>query len=74
MTDYPEAKWAIPGLIPDGVTILAGPKSRGKSFISLDNADHLLSKAADAEYVGKTLASWASRYLEIDSVDQNQAG
>jgi RecA-family ATPase len=36
MTDYPEAKWAIPGLIPDGVTILAGPKSRGKSFISLD--------------------------------------
>lgn len=39
-----------------------------KSFISLDNADHLLSKAADAEYVGKTLAAWASRYLEIDSV------
>jgi len=41
-----------------------------KSFISLDNADHLLSKAADAEYVGKTLAAWASRYLGIDSVDQ----
>jgi uncharacterized OsmC-like protein/alpha/beta superfamily hydrolase len=41
-----------------------------KSFISLDNADHLLSKAADAEYVGKTLAAWASRYLDIDSVDQ----
>lgn len=41
-----------------------------KSFISLDNADHLLSKAADAEYVGKTLAAWASRYLEIDSIDQ----
>ena len=36
LTDYPEAKWAIPGLIPDGVTILAGPKSRGKSFIALD--------------------------------------
>ncbi len=41
-----------------------------KSFISLDNADHLLSKAADAEYVGKTLAAWASRYLDIDSTDQ----
>jgi uncharacterized OsmC-like protein/alpha-beta hydrolase superfamily lysophospholipase len=39
-----------------------------KSFISLDNADHLLSKATDAEYVGKTLAAWASRYLEIDSL------
>jgi uncharacterized OsmC-like protein/alpha/beta superfamily hydrolase len=41
-----------------------------KSFISLDNADHLLSKASDAEYVGKTLAAWASRYLKIDSEDQ----
>ena len=41
-----------------------------KSFISLDNADHLLSKAADAEYVGNTLASWASRYLEIEAVDR----
>jgi len=37
-----------------------------KSFISLDNADHLLSKANDANYVGATLAAWASRYLEID--------
>ena len=40
-----------------------------KSFISLDDADHLLSKSSDAEYVGKTLACWASRYLQIDSVD-----
>ena len=37
-----------------------------KSFISLDNADHLLSKASDANYVGVTLAAWAGRYLEID--------
>jgi hypothetical protein len=35
-TDYPEARWAVPGLVPDGVTILAGPKSRGKSFVALD--------------------------------------
>lgn len=41
-----------------------------KSFISLDNADHLLGKAADAEYVGITLAAWASRYLEIEPVDR----
>jgi len=38
-----------------------------KSFISLDDADHLLSKANDANYVGATLAAWASRYLEIDN-------
>lgn len=37
-----------------------------KSFISLDKADHLLSKKEDAEFVANTLASWASRYLEIN--------
>ena len=37
-----------------------------KSFISLEDADHLLSKASDANYVGVTLAAWAGRYLEID--------
>ena len=37
-----------------------------KSFISLDKADHLLSKAADAEYVASTLASWAARYLNLE--------
>lgn len=36
-----------------------------KSFISLDKADHLLSKAVDAEYVADTLASWANRYLNL---------
>ncbi|MFT5503906.1 MAG: uncharacterized OsmC-like protein/fermentation-respiration switch protein FrsA (DUF1100 family) [Gammaproteobacteria bacterium] len=35
-----------------------------KSFISLDKADHLVSRSADAEYIGSTIASWASRYLE----------
>mgnify|MGYP001826343339 CR=1 FL=1 len=38
-----------------------------KSFISLDKADHLLSKAADAEYVASTIATWASRYLDLES-------
>jgi putative redox protein len=35
-----------------------------KSFVSLDSADHLLTKRADAEYVGAVLAAWASRYLD----------
>ncbi len=34
-----------------------------KSFISLDNADHLLSRARDAEYVADTIAAWASRFI-----------
>lgn len=40
-----------------------------KSFISLDKADHLLSNREDSEYVGVTLAAWASRYLDIQHND-----
>ena len=41
-----------------------------RSFISLDGADHLLSRAADAEYVASMIATWASRYLEPESAKQ----
>lgn len=34
-----------------------------KSFISLDDADHLLSKKEDAEYVGSVTAAWVERYF-----------
>jgi len=34
-----------------------------KSFVSLDHADHLLTRAADAEYVAGLIAQWAARYL-----------
>lgn len=34
-----------------------------KSFISLDDADHLLTDPADADYVAQALTAWASRYL-----------
>ena len=32
-----------------------------KSFVSLDNADHLLSRAVDAEYVAAVISAWAMR-------------
>ncbi|MUP47185.1 OsmC family protein [Gramella sp. BOM4] len=35
-----------------------------KSFVSLQDADHLLSKANDARYAGKLIAAWASKYIE----------
>jgi uncharacterized OsmC-like protein/alpha/beta superfamily hydrolase len=34
-----------------------------KSFISLDDADHLLSRKEDAIYVADVMSAWASRYL-----------
>ena len=40
-----------------------GAAKHPKSFISLDDADHLLSRKADAVYVAKVLSAWASRYL-----------
>jgi putative redox protein len=34
-----------------------------KSFISLDDADHLLTNEDDARYVGSVTAAWVDRYL-----------
>jgi putative redox protein len=34
-----------------------------KSFISLDDADHLLTYKRDSEYAAAAIAAWASRYL-----------
>ncbi len=42
-----------------------------KSFVSLDNADHLLTRRADAMYVASVLAAWAERFLdEPESLQQ----
>ena len=35
-----------------------------KSFVSLADADHLLSRRSDAAYVANVIAAWAERYLE----------
>jgi putative redox protein len=38
-----------------------------KSFLSLDNADHLLSREEDALYVGGVIAAWSARFLDTDT-------
>jgi putative redox protein len=35
-----------------------------KSFVSLDDADHLLTKKADAVYVANLIAAWSARYID----------
>ncbi|HEY8682360.1 MAG TPA: bifunctional alpha/beta hydrolase/OsmC family protein, partial [Rhodanobacter sp.] len=35
-----------------------------KSLVSLDHADHLLSRQADVEYAAALIVSWSSRYLQ----------
>lgn len=37
-----------------------------KSFISLDGADHLLSRSKDSIYVGSVIAGWVERYLPTE--------
>ncbi|WP_272010554.1 bifunctional alpha/beta hydrolase/OsmC family protein [Roseovarius sp. ZX-A-9] len=36
-----------------------------KSFVTLDEADHLISRPRDAEYAAQVIAAWATRYLDI---------
>lgn len=38
-----------------------------KSFVSLDQADHLLTKRDDANWAAEVIASWADRYLLSDT-------
>jgi len=41
-----------------------------KSFVSLDDADHLLSRRSDAVYVADLLAAWAVRYLPAEKTEE----
>ena len=45
-----------------------------KSFVSLDKADHLLSREADARYAAQVLAGWAGRYIPAARDDPAPAG
>lgn len=41
-----------------------------KSFVTLDKADHFLSREQDAQYTGNMMAAWVSRY--ITTYEQSQ--
>ncbi|MCR9127841.1 MAG: bifunctional alpha/beta hydrolase/OsmC family protein [Rhodobacteraceae bacterium] len=36
-----------------------------KSFVTLDDADHLITRGADADYAAGVIAAWAARYLDL---------
>jgi putative redox protein len=44
-----------------------------KSFLSLDKADHLLTRASDAEFAATMIAAWAGRYLPEEEVAEKPA-
>jgi putative redox protein len=43
-----------------------------KSYISLEEADHLLSRSEYSQYVGAVIAAWASRYLGAPAEAEQQ--
>ena len=45
-----------------------------KSFVSLDGANHLLTKEEDARYVGSVISEWATRYIEVSEPEESPEG
>jgi putative redox protein len=56
----------------DNASALFVQAKHPKSFVSLDKADHLLTREEDSLYAGRVLAAWASRYLAA-AADQDSA-
>jgi putative redox protein len=44
-----------------------------KSFVSLDDADHLLRKREDSEFAASTIAGWADKYFAADGGEPREA-
>lgn len=42
-----------------------------KSYVSLDGADHLLSKRKDSLYVGRLIATWVQKYINFQTNGDN---
>jgi putative redox protein len=52
---------AIVGI--DNASAIFTAAKHPKSFVSLDDADHLLTREPDARYAAQVLAAWVGRYL-----------
>lgn len=49
----------------ENAALLYKAAKHSKSFISLDGADHLLSREVDADYVGMLIGNWSKRYVDF---------
>ncbi|MFP5510486.1 MAG: bifunctional alpha/beta hydrolase/OsmC family protein [Paracoccaceae bacterium] len=54
---------AIVGI--DNATRIFMAAKHPKSFVTLDDADHLISEPGDADYAADVIATWATRYLDL---------
>ncbi|NNL71929.1 MAG: OsmC family protein, partial [Silicimonas sp.] len=49
----------------DNATRIFTAAKHPKSFVTLDDADHLITSNEDAEYAAEVIAAWAGRYLDL---------
>jgi len=49
----------------DNASQLFAAAKHPKSFVSLDKANHLMTREADSRYAGQMIAAWAARYLPV---------
>ncbi len=58
--------------IENASSIFLGAR-HSKSFVSLDHADHLLTKPADADYAAEVICAWSSRYVGMAADTPDEA-
>ena len=61
--DWPEPRWAIPGLMPEGLTILAGRPKIGKSWLALQIC---YAVAAGGVALGERVEQGSTLYLALE--------
>ncbi|TFL17772.1 bifunctional alpha/beta hydrolase/OsmC family protein [Jannaschia formosa] len=49
----------------DNATQIFAAARHPKSFVTLDDADHLVTRPEDAEYAAEVIGAWVTRYVEI---------
>ncbi len=55
----------------DNAALIYKAAKHPKSFVSLDSADHLLSREEDALYTGGVLSAWSRRYIEVPTAEED---
>lgn len=68
--EFPPPRWAIPGLVAEGVTLLAGPPKVGKSWLALDLA---VAVASGGFALGQQVSRGDVLYLALEDTARRLA-
>lgn len=62
-TEFPDQKWTVPDLLPEGLAILAGRPKLGKSFLALQLA---IAVATGGRFLGHEIAQGGVLYIALE--------